>query len=114
MRRERREGPPLAKVLMAVSLVLILVGIVLIMGAKLNDARLIKIDRDEYDTSDEYNNAVEDINFNTAVYSSLGIMLVSVGLMIPAVMVEDLGPAGRSGFAIAAGVIIGLTSLSIL
>lgn len=91
-------------------LLLIIVGIVLILVAKVMAAQLITIDYNPFDDdADEVEQQIEDIQYNSTVLSAVAIALISMGLMMAAVMLEGLGTSVRSGLAIAAGIIIGLT-----
>jgi hypothetical protein len=85
-------------------LVLVVIGIIILLVARIYAAGLIKIDY----TDDDAGEKIESITYNTTVMNALAIALVSMGLMIGAIALEGLGTHVRSGLAIAAGIIIGL------
>lgn len=92
-----------------VILIIIILGIILLLTAKIHAASLIKLDDDDFDDYDEYRDKVESITYTATILSAVATALIPLGLLIAAIMMEDLGPATRSGLAIAAGVILALT-----
>ena len=92
-----------------VILIIIIIGIILMLTAKIHAASLIKLDDDDFDDYDEYRDKVESITYTATILSAVAVALIPLGLLIAAIMMEDLGPATRSGLAIAAGVILALT-----
>ncbi len=69
-------------------------------------AQLILLDYGD----DDYAERTEEIQYNYTIMMALGTALIPMGLLIGAVVLEDLGSATRSGLAIAAGIILGLAS----
>jgi len=106
-----KRGPRFARVAVAGIVILLIIGLALVLGAKLTGAKTILMDADDYDTRDEYEEALEKIHYNEAYLSSFGLTLVSIGLILAALVIEDLGDSVRCGLAVAAGIVIGLTSL---
>ncbi len=90
----------------AVVLLLVIIGIVILLIAKIYVAQLILLDYSDED----YAERTEEIQYNFTIMMALGTALIPMGLLIGAVVLEDLGSATRSGLAIAGGIILGLTS----
>ena len=90
----------------AIVLLLVIIGIVILLIAKIYVAQLILLDYSDED----YAERTEEIQYNFTIMMALGTALIPMGLLIGAVVLEDLGSATRSGLAIAGGIILGLTS----
>ena len=84
----------------------VLIGIVILLIAKIYVAQLILLDF----TDDDYAERTEEIQYNYSIMMALGTALIPMGLVIGALVLEDLGSHLRSGLAIAAGIMLGLTS----
>jgi len=104
-------GPRFARIAVAGIVILLIIGLALVLGAKLTGAKTIIMDSDDFDTHDEYQEAVDKIHYNVTFLSSFGLTLVTIGLILAALVIEDLGDSVRCGLAVAAGIVIGLTSL---
>ena len=90
-------------------LLLVVIGIILVLVAKIHAASLITKD---YDPWEDNPDDVKQIEYNSTVLSAIGTALIPLGLFFAAITMEDLGPHTRSGLAIAGGVIIALTSFA--
>lgn len=91
-------------------LVLVIIGIIILMTAQIYAASLIKLDSDDFDDYEEYRDKVESISYNSSVLMSVANALIPLGLLIAAIVMEDLGPATRSGLAIAAGIVLAFST----
>lgn len=96
----------MAGVGMGIVLLLVIIGIVILLIAKIYIAQLILLDYDD----DDYRDKVESIQYNSTIMVAVGTALIPMGLLIGALALEDLGTHVRSGLAIAAGIMLGLTS----
>lgn len=90
-------------------LILVIIGLIILLTARIHAASLIKLDSDDFDDYDEYREKVESVSYNSTILVAVANMLIPLGLLIAAISMEDLGPATRSGLAIAAGVVIGFS-----
>jgi hypothetical protein len=91
---------------MVIVMLLVIIGIVILLIAKIYIAQLILLDYDD----DDYKDKVESIQYNSTIMVAVGTALIPMGLLIGALALEDLGTHVRSGLAIAAGIMLGLTS----
>jgi hypothetical protein len=91
---------------MSIVLLLVIIGIVILLIAKIYVAQLILVDYGDED----YEETVEKTQYNYTIMMALGTALIPMGLFIGAAVLDDLGSATRSGFAIAAGIILGLST----
>lgn len=83
---------------------LIIIGLILVLTANIISAAMIKIDFDD-------TGAVENAMITISILNSIGVALIPMGLFYAAISLDDLGTHVRSGMAIAAGLIVGLTGL---
>jgi hypothetical protein len=90
-------------------LTLIMIGIILMLVSKVYAAGLIKLDYSDYDDPDDLEKKVENTQYYSTVMNAIAVALIPMGLLLAAIVMEDLGTHVRSGLAIAAGIIIGLT-----
>ncbi len=91
---------------MVIVLLLVIIGIVILLIAKIYIAQLILLDYSD----DDYSEKVESTQYNSTIMIAVGTALIPMGLLIGALALEDLGTHVRSGLAIAAGIMLGLTS----
>ncbi len=91
---------------MVIVLLLVIIGIVILLIAKIYIAQLILLDYGDED----YKDKVESTQYNSTIMIAVGTALIPMGLLIGALALEDLGTHVRSGLAIAAGIMLGLTS----
>ncbi len=101
--------PPESKFSMAgagngIVLVLIIIGLILVLTANIISAAMIKIDFED-------TGALENTMITISILNSIGVALIPMGLFYAAIKLDDLGTHVRSGMAIAAGLIVGLTGL---
>ena len=80
---------------------LIILGLVLIMTAQIISAAMIKIDFDD-------SGAMENALITVSILTSIGTILIPMGLFYAAIALDELGTHVRSGMAIAAGIIVGM------
>ncbi|MCK4300282.1 MAG: hypothetical protein KAX80_12150 [Planctomycetes bacterium] len=83
---------------------LIIIGLILLLTANIITAAAIKIDFDDSDSA-------ENLLVTVSILKSIGLALLPMGLFYAAISLDDLGTHVRSGLAIAAGLIVGLTGL---
>ena len=81
---------------------LIIIGLILVLTANIITAAAIKIDFDD-------NDAEDNLIVTVIILNSIGMALIPIGLFYAAISLDDLGTQVRSGFAIAAGIIVGMT-----
>jgi hypothetical protein len=86
-----------------VVLALIILGLVLLLVAKIIALAMIKVDFDDV-------GSYENVTVIVGVLNAVGLTLIPVALFYAAIAMDDLDPPIRSGMAIAAGIIIALTS----
>ena len=91
---------------MGIVMLLVIIGIVLLLIAKIYLAQLILLERGD----DDYDEKRDGIQYNSSILIAIGTALIPMGLIIGALVLEDLGSHLRSGLAIAAGIMLGLTS----
>ena len=96
----------LAGVGLGIVMLLVIIGIVILLIAKIYLAQLILLERGD----DDYSEKRDSIQYNSTVMMAVGTALIPMGLFIGALVLEDLGSHLRSGLAIAAGIMLGLTS----
>ncbi len=83
-------------------LIVIIVGLLLIMTARIITAVMIKVDFDDFDT-------LKNLTVTALILTSIGIAFISMGLFYAAIALEDLGTHVRSALAITAGIIVVFT-----
>ncbi len=96
----------MAGVGVGIVLLLVIIGIVILLIAKIYVAQLILMDYSD----DDYADRKDEVQYNFSIMIALGTALIPMGLLIGAMVLDDLGSATRSGLAIAAGIILGLTT----
>jgi len=91
---------------LGIVMLLVIIGIVILLIAKIYLAQLIVLERGD----DDYGEKRDSIQYNSTILMAVGTALIPMGLFIGALVLEDLGTHVRSGLAIAAGILLGLTS----
>lgn len=86
----------------SVVLGLIIIGLILLLTAKIIAASMIKIDFDDI-------GAMENLMLTVNILMAIGTSFITIGLFYAAIALDDLGTHVRSGLAIAGGIIVGLT-----
>jgi hypothetical protein len=82
----------------------VVVGILLLLAAKIVASIVIKMDISDYD-------AIENIAFVSTLLASIATAVIPIGLIYGAISLDELGARIQSALAIAAGIIIGLTGI---